>query len=270
MYAGAAMAAHTWQALEALAIEATGERIFLTTGLGATETAPFALFSTEPQAMPGNIGVPSKEIVLKLIPVDDGRYEARLKGPNVTPGYWREPELTAKAFDEEGFYKLGDALRFADADDPARGFFFAGRTAENFKMATATWVGVGPLRAALTDVLGGLARDVVIAGEDRHSLGALIVPFRPAMERLAGVLPDAELYAHPAVREAIAEKLRAYNAKVSGASLRIPAALVLEAPLDLDKGEVTDKGSVNQRAVLRHRADLVEAVYSDDPRVIRG
>lgn len=270
MYAGAALAAHTWEELERLSIKATGERIFLSTGLGSTETAPFALFSTEPQAAPGNVGIPSKNLILKLIPLGDDRFEARVKGPNVTPGYWRTPELTAQAFDEEGYYALGDALRFADPNDPSRGFFFAGRTAENFKMSTATWVAVGPLRAALTDALGGLARDVVITGEGRDALGALIVPFKPALERIAGALPDAQLYADAKVRAEIATRLKAYNSKVSGASLRVPRALVLEAPLDLDKGEVTDKGSVNQRAVLRHRAELVEALYSDDPRVIKG
>ncbi|MEO8531340.1 MAG: feruloyl-CoA synthase, partial [Deltaproteobacteria bacterium] len=272
MYAGAALAAHTWDELERLAIKATGERIFLSTGLGSTETAPFALFSTEPQAMPGNVGIPSKDMILKLVPVDDDRFEARIKGPNVTPGYWRAPELTAQAFDDEGFYSLGDALRFADPNDASRGFFFAGRTAENFKMSTATWVAVGPLRAALTDALGGLARDVVIAGEGRDTLGAFIVPFKPALERVAGgAAPnDAALFANETVRAEITTRLKAYNTRVSGASLRVPRVMLLETPLDLDKGEVTDKGSVNQRAVLRHRADLVEALYADDPRVIRG
>ena len=269
MYAGAALAGHTWRDLERLAVEATGEYVLLTTGLGATETAPFALFSTEPQATPGNVGIPAKEIMLKLVPFED-RFEARIKGPNVTPGYWRNAEMTAQAFDEEGFYRLGDALRFAEPGDAAKGFFFAGRTAENFKMATATWVAVGPLRAALIDALGGLARDVVITGEGRDVLGALLVPFRPALEKIAGALPDGELFAHPDLRREISARLSGYNKRVSGASLKVPLALVLEAPLDLDKGEVTDKGSVNQRAVLRHRADLVEALYADDPRVIRG
>jgi feruloyl-CoA synthase len=269
MYAGAALAAHTWRDLERLAVEATGEYVLLTTGLGATETAPFALFSTQAQASPGNVGIPAKGIVLKLVPFED-RYEARLKGPNVTPGYWRNSEMTAQAFDEEGFYRLGDALRFADPADAGKGFFFAGRTAENFKMATATWVAVGPLRAALIDALGGLARDVVITGEGRDALGALLVPFRPALEKIAGVLPDRELFADVRVRDEISARLSAYNKRVSGASLKVPLALVLEAPLDLDKGEVTDKGSVNQRAVLRHRADLVDVLYGDDPRVIRG
>ena len=270
MYAGAAMAGHTWDELERLAVETTGERVFMSTGLGSTETAPFALFSTDPQDVPGNIGVPAKGITLKLVPNDD-KLEARLKGPNITPGYWRNPEMTAEAFDDEGYYCLGDALRFADPADPAKGFYFDGRTAENFKLATGTWVGVGPLRAKLTDALGGVARDVVITGEGRERLGALLVPFRPAMERLVEggeAMSDADLYAHPAIRQNIAENLAKYSKTAPGSSTAVKRAMVLVAPLDLDKGEVTDKGSVNQRAVLRHRADLVETLFTDDPRVI--
>ncbi|WP_298500733.1 feruloyl-CoA synthase [uncultured Maritimibacter sp.] len=270
-YAGAAMGQHTWDELKEASVRATGEEILLATGLGATETAPFALFQTEPQANPGNIGVPAKGIVLKLVPTE-GKMEARVKGPNVTPGYWRDDKLTAEAFDDEGFYKLGDALRFAVPGDPAKGFFFDGRVAENFKLGTGTWVSVGALRAKLTDALGGLARDVVLVGEGHDSLGALLVPFRPAMERVVpggDGMSDAELYAHPALRQAISEKLAAYNSHATGSSMRILAVMILETPLDMDKGEVTDKGSVNQRAVLRERPDLAQALYTDDARVIR-
>lgn len=270
-YAGAAMASHTWRALEELAVQATGQRVMLATGLGATETAPFALFNTDPTAAPGCIGVPAKEITLKLVPVED-KWEARVKGPNVTPGYWRNQKLTREAFDDEGFYCLGDALRFADPADPGKGFFFDGRVAENFKLNTGTWVAVGPLRAKLTDALGGLVRDAVIVGEGEGSLGALLVPFRPAIEALVGdaSLSDAELYAHPALRAVIAERLKAYNATATGSSLRVPRVMMLVEPLNLDRGEVTDKGSVNQRAVRNHRGDLVAAIYAGDPRVIGG
>ncbi|MBV7410943.1 feruloyl-CoA synthase [Maritimibacter sp. DP1N21-5] len=270
-YAGAAMGQHTWDELKEASVRATGEEILLATGLGATETAPFALFQTEPQANPGNIGVPAKGIVLKLVP-NEGKLEARVKGPNVTPGYWRDDKLTEEAFDEEGFYKLGDALRFAVPGDPSKGFFFDGRVAENFKLGTGTWVSVGALRAKLTDALGGIARDVVLAGEGHDSLGALLVPFRPAMERIVPGghdMSDADLFAHPALRKAISERLAGYNAHATGSSMRIPAVMFLEEPLDMDKGEVTDKGSVNQRAVLRERPELVEALFTDDARVIR-
>ena len=270
-YAGAAMASHTWRALEELAVQATGQRVMLATGLGATETAPFALFNTDPTAAPGCIGVPAKEITLKLVPVED-KWEARIKGPNVTPGYWRNEKLTREAFDDEGFYCLGDALRFADPADPGKGFFFDGRVAENFKLNTGTWVAVGPLRAKLTDALGGLVRDAVIVGEGEGSLGALLVPFRPAIEALVGEasLTDADLYAHPVLRDTIAARLKAYNATATGSSLRVPRVMMLVEPLNLDRGEVTDKGSVNQRAVRNHRGDLVAAIYAGDPRVIGG
>ena len=272
MYAGAGMSEPVWNGLHDLAAEVAGEHVLLCTGLGATETAPFALMCTEPQDRPGNVGLPSRGLILKLVPVEEGRWDARLKGPSITPGYWRDPSLTAEAFDEEGFYRLGDALSFADPDDPARGFFFEGRTAENFKMATGTWVAVGPLRTALTDALGGLARDAVIAGAERMELGAFLLPFRPAMERLvpegAG-MTDADLYAHPVLRTEIARRLAAYNARNPSASRRVPRAMILADPLDLGAGEVTDKGSVNQRAVLRQRAGLVDVLFSeDDPRVI--
>lgn len=270
MYAGAAMAEHTWAALDRLAVEVTGYRVFMATGLGATETAPFALFNTRQSDVPGNVGVPSKGLELKLVPVD-GKWDARLKGPSVTPGYWRNEELTRAAYDEEGFYKFGDALRFAVPGDPREGFFFDGRTAENFKMSTGTWVAVGALRAKLIGALGGVARDVVIVGEGRDELGALIVPFRPALERLvpdtAGV-PDAELVARDEVKAAVSEMLAKSNAGSGGSSTRVTRVMFLTDPLDLDRGEITDKGSVNQRAVLRHRAHLADALYSEDPRVI--
>ena len=238
----------------------------------ATETAPFSLFNTDPAAAPGNIGVPAREILLKLVPVE-GKWEARIKGPNVTPGYWRNPGLTAEAFDDEGFYCFGDALRFADPDDPGKGFFFDGRVAENFKMSTGTWVAVGALRAKLTDALGGLARDAVIVGEQADELGALLVPFRPAIEKLVPGgedMADDDLYRHPVLREALAARLGAYNARATGASLRVPRVMVMTDPLSIELGEVTDKGSVNQRAVRTHRRDLVDSLYGGDKRVILG
>lgn len=269
-YAGAAMAEHTWAELDRLAVQVTGARVFLSTGLGATETAPFALFCAEPQDRPGNIGIPAKGLTLKLVPID-GRWEARLKGPSITPGYWRNPALTAAAFDDEGFYSLGDALRFAVPGEPARGFFFDGRTAENFKMSTGTWVAVGPLRAKVIDALGGLALDAVIAGEGRGDLGALLVPFRPAIENVVpggADLTDADLLAHPALAQHVASLLARHNAGAGGASMRIARAAFLTRPLSLAAGEVTDKGSVNQRAVLRLRADAVAALFQGGAGVI--
>jgi feruloyl-CoA synthase len=271
MYAGAGLAQHTWDALERLAVQTTGERVLLVTGLGSTETAPFSMMCTVDQRIAGNLGVPARGVELKLVPVD-GKLEARVKGPNVTPGYWRDPKLTAEAFDDEGFYKLGDALRFADPGDPAKGFYFDGRTAENFKLNTGTWVSAGVVRARLIDHLGGLARDAVICGLDREFIGALVVPDMAACRALAKDLPaDAPpeaILASPAVRLAFAEKLTDLARKSTGSSTLVKRMLLLHETLSIDRGEVTDKGSLNQRAVLRNRADLVDEVYRGSPRVI--
>ncbi len=271
MYAGAGMAINTWDRLQALSVAAIGQRVLLATGLGSTETAPFAIFCTEPQNAPGNCGVPAPGVTMKLVP-DGDKMEVRFKGPNVTPGYWRDPELSAQAFDDEGFYRMGDAMRFAVPGDAARGFLFDGRTAENFKLRTGTWVAVGALRTALIDALGGLIRDAVIAGEDQAELGALLVPFRPAVEALVdggADMDDATLYTHPELISRLSDMLQTLAAKATGSASRVMRALVLDTPLSFDAGEVTDKGSVNQRAVLRHRPEMVETLYSENDAVIR-
>ncbi|OWV40016.1 feruloyl-CoA synthase [Mameliella alba] len=270
LYAGAGMATHTWEALKTLSEQTVGARTLLSTGLGATETAPFALTCVEEQDLPGNVGVPAKGVTIKLVPTG-GKLELRIKGPLVTPGYWRAPELTAQAFDEEGFYKLGDAVRFAVPGDAAQGFFFDGRIAENFKLNTGTWVAVGALRAKLVDALGGLARDAVITGEGQDELGALLVPSRAGAEALVpdgAALDDAALWSRPEVRTALQERLARLAQEATGSSMRIARAIVMIDPLDLNAGEVTDKGSVNQRAVLNNRGDLVRRLYAGDPEVI--
>jgi len=167
------MPQHLWQALDEVALGACGERILILSGLGATETGPSALAAGKGMSGGGNIGLPMRGAELKLIPADD-RYEVRVRGPGVTPGYWREPELSAKAFDEEGYFKLGDALKFADPSDANKGLLFDGRITENFKLATGTWVAVGPLREAFIDHFAPYVKDVVIAGLDRDEVGALI------------------------------------------------------------------------------------------------
>ena len=271
MYAGAGMAINTWERLQALSVASIGQRVLLATGLGSTETAPFAIFCTEPQSAPGNCGVPAPGVTMKLVP-DGDKMEVRFKGPNVTPGYWRDPKLSAQAFDEEGFYRMGDAMRFAVPGDAARGFVFDGRTAENFKLRTGTWVAVGALRTSLINALGGLIREAVIAGEDREELGALLVPFHPAVEALVeggSNMDDATLYQHPVLIARLTEMLQSHAAKATGSASRIMRALVLDTPLSFDAGEVTDKGSVNQRAVLRHRPEMVEQLFSDNDAVIR-
>jgi feruloyl-CoA synthase len=271
MYAGAGMARHTWERLLALSEQTLGALILLATGLGSTETAPFALFCTDEQSIPGNVGIPAQGVTLKLVP-NGGKLEARLKGPHITPGYWRDPATTAAAFDDEGFYRLGDALRFAVPGKPSRGFFFDGRIAENFKLRTGTWVTVGALRARLVDALGGLVRDAAITGEDRDELGAILVPFLPAARALVpdeATLDDRAILAHPAVRARLRDLLACHAEAATGSATRISRAILLDEPPSLDAGEITDKGSINQRAMLRHRAPMIDALYRDeDPRVI--
>ena len=273
MYAGAGMAQHTWDALEAHALETLGHRVRLVSGLGSTETGPFAIAGTDPQPQSGNIGIPAREVTLKLVPTG-GRLEARLKSPSITPGYWRRPELTAEAFDDEGFYRLGDALRFAEAGKAEKGFLFDGRVAENFKLCTGTWVAVGPLRAALVDHFGALIRDAVIAGEGQDEIGALGLADPAECRRLLGPaadgLGDAELLAHPELRRELAARLSAFAAEATGSATRVVRLVMIDAAPSIDRGEVTDKGSLNQRAVLANRKPLVAALYDDaDPRLIR-
>jgi feruloyl-CoA synthase len=271
MYAGAGLAQHTWSDLERLAIQATGERVLLVTGLGSTETAPFSMMCTVDQRIAGNIGVPARGITLKLVPAD-GKFEARLKGPNITPGYWRDEKLTAQAFDEEGFYKLGDALRFADPADVSKGFFFDGRVSENFKLTSGTWVSVGALRARFIDHFGGLVRDVAIAGLDRDYIAALVLPDLAACRTIAKGLPaDAparEVLADERVRAAFAEKLRQLAKTNTGSSTLVKRIILMHEPLSIDKGEITDKGSLNQRGVLANHVALVDELYRGSPRVI--
>ena len=267
-YAGAALAQHVLDGFQELAVKTTGERILFMSSLGSTETAPAALSCNWQSERAGNIGLPLPGVTLKLIP-REGKIEARLKGDNIMPGYWRTPELTAEAFDEEGFYKIGDALKFADPADPAKGMLFDGRLAEDFKLATGTWVSVGPLRAAFIAHCAPLVRDVVLAGAERDEVTALIFPDIDACRGLATDLaadtPAAHLLGDPRVRAAFARKLGGFTPASTGTSGRIVRAILLAEPASLDIGEMTDKGSINQRAVLAHRAALVEALYADPP-----
>lgn len=267
-YAGASLSQHVMQGLQELAIAATGERIIFLSSLGSTETAPLALACTWECERAGNIGLPAPGVELKLVPSGD-KFEARLKGANITPGYWRAPRLTAEAFDEEGFYKIGDALKFADASDPAKGLLFDGRLAEDFKLATGTWVSVGPLRAEIIAHCAPLVRDAVLAGAERDGVTVLIFPDLDACRRLAPDLPAASAAAHllsdARVRAQFARLIEALADPQRGTSRRIARAVLLTEPASLDIGEMTDKGSINQRAVLAHRAALVEELYADPP-----
>jgi len=269
-YAGAGLAQHTWDALERLAVRTIGQKVVIGTGLGATETAPAALMCTWPQTRAGNIGLPCPGVELKLVPMD-GKYDARVRGPSVTPGYWKAPDLTAGAFDEEGFYRFGDALRFAEPGNPAAGFMFDGRTAENFKLDTGTWVNAGALRTGFIDHFGAAVRDVAIAGADRPYLSALVFPDPGELRRLSGLGAEADadaLFGHPAVRGFFAERLLSLAGTGTGSSTLIRRILLLDPPPTLASGEMTDKGSVNQRVVLRNRAAAVEELYAASARTI--
>ena len=214
------------------------------------------------------MGLPAPGIELKLVPVQ-GKLEARLRGPNITPGYWRQPELTAKAFDEEGFYKLGDALKFEDPNDPRKGLLFDGRLTEDFKLSTGTWVSVGPLRTQIINRFQPYMRDVVLAGENENEVTALGIPDLPAIRalhpELAKDLSDAEVLNAGAVRAEVKERLGAFMRESTGSSNRLTRVLLMDEPPSMDAGEMTDKGSINQRAVLSRRAELVKELYANPP-----
>lgn len=266
-YAGAGLSQPVWDAYRELAFETCGERIIMATGLGSTETSPMAIQTTWETDRAGTIGIPVPGVELKIVP-SDGKLEARVRGPNVTPGYWRQDELTRKVFDEEGFYSFGDAVRLIDPDDINKGLVFDGRLSEDFKLANGTWVSVGPLRAKIIAQFSPFVRDAVIAGLDRDYLSALIFPDVKACHSLCPELPpDAvpEILANPAVRARIQHLLNNLAAESTGSSNRVVRAVLLHEPPSLDAGEITDKGSFNQRAVLDRRAALVEQLYLEDP-----
>ena len=217
------------------------------------------------------IGVPVPGVEAKLVPHGD-KLEVRVKGPNVTPGYWRQDELTRRAFDEEGFYSFGDCVRFIDPGDVNAGFAFDGRLAEDFKLSTGTWVNVGPLRAQVIAHFAPLVRDAVITGEGRHEIGMLAVPdvdaCRALCQDLSPAAGAAEVLRHPAVQSWMAERLSSFAASAAGSSKHVARAMLLEEPPSLDALEATDKGSINQRAMLKRRASLVEELYAGSPRVV--
>jgi feruloyl-CoA synthase len=266
-FSGAALSPFVWNSLDELAVQETGFRVPMLTGLGATETAPFFMSVRPATSRSGHVGLPVSGNDAKLIP-NNGKLEVRAKGPNVTPGYWRQPELTAAAFDEEGFYKFGDAIKPADASDFSAGFDFDGRIAEDFKLASGTWVSVGPLRARFIAACAPLLRDVVIAGINRDEVSALAILDSDGCRLINPTLPPddlAAMVADPSIRDAFRERMTRFLATSTGSSTRIARAILLDTPLSIDRGEVTDKGSINQRAVLDHRSGLIDELYSPTP-----
>ena len=265
-YAGANMSQHIWDAYEDLAIRTLGKRVFMGTALGMTEASPSAIFSSRTGMAPGQIGVPVPGLSVKLVPAGD-KIEARFKGANITPGYWRNPEATAEAFDEEGYYKTGDAVQLLNAADPNMGLVFDGRIAEDFKLSTGAWVSVGTLRKKIVKASSGLIRDAVIAGHDKSYLTAILIPDEGACRALIHSKEDdlAVIVRHEKLVQAIQDFLDQLGQKSTGSSTCVRRALIADFMLSIDKGEVTDKGSINQRGFLKNRKQLVDRLYKENP-----
>ncbi|MCZ6860331.1 MAG: feruloyl-CoA synthase [Alphaproteobacteria bacterium] len=265
IYAGAMLPPNLWAALEALSIEARGERIVMLSSWGSTETAPAASSVHWPIEKAGVIGVPLPGTEIKLAQ-SGTKMEMRVKGANVTPGYWRSPELSREAFDEEGFLRMGDAGKLEDPDDPKKGLVFDGRTAENFKLTSGTWVHAGELRLMAISAGAPVIQDAVLTGHDREELGLLVFPNPDGCRSLVGESDDAglpELVKREEVRAALKKGLAKYNEANPASSRRIARALILTALPNIDANEITDKGYINQRAVLENRADMVAKIYAD-------
>ena len=266
-YAAAALPQPLWEKLEDLSITATGRRVVMLSAWGSTETAPSATQVHFLIERAGVIGLPGAGTEIKLAPVD-GKLELRVRGPNVTPGYWQRPELHSEAFDEEGFLKTGDAGKLADPDDPSQGILFDGRLAENFKLTSGTWVHVGELRLEILAAGAPLVQDVVVTGHDRQEVGLLVFLNPSVCRSLCGAAEDSplpELIRRPEIRSRLTACLEAHNAANRANSRRIAGALLLIEPPSIQAGEITDKGYVNQRAVLERRATFVEQLYCGEP-----
>lgn len=259
-YAGAALSLPVWQGLMQAAVRCCGERIPMVTGLGSTETGPFAVNAVRDADRPGEIGVPTPGLELKLAPVGE-KLEVRLRGPAITQGYWQRPDLTQAAFDDEGFYRMGDAAYLKDPQDPSAGLLFDGRIGEDFKLATGVWVNVARLRARVLAATAPLAQDAIVVGTDRNEVGVLLIPDPAAcgafvMQSDAG---DASIAAW------LIDKLQAMGG--GGSSEKVARIGVLRRPLSLDGGEITDKGSLNARKIIESRATLIESMYRNAPLV---
>ncbi|MFY0611840.1 MAG: feruloyl-CoA synthase [Hyphomicrobiaceae bacterium] len=269
-YSGAALPHDLWTRLERLSIAARGEIVPITSAWGATETAPAATSAHFPIEQPGNIGLPIPGTEVKFVP-DGDKLEMRLRGPQVTPGYYRQENLNVAAFDAEGFYRIGDAGKLADPERPEKGIVFDGRVAEDFKLLSGVWVSAGQVRMAAIDATAPLIQDAVVAGHDRDEIGLLVFLNPVACAQSVG-LPSAttmpELILDVDVRASIRERISDYNAAHTTSSQRIARVMLLADPPSIDANEITDKGYVNQRAVLERRADLVEVLFHDDPAVL--
>ena len=263
-YAGASLAQPIWNRLEDLAVETIGVKIPIITGLGCTESGPSAMFANWGGAFSGLLGVPVAGMDVKLVP-DGDKIEARYKAPNVTKGYWRNDEATKNAFDEDGYYKTGDAVKFLDENNPDKGLVFDGRIAEDFKLSTGTWVNVGVLKAKVISTGSPIIQDVVLAGLDKEYIGAILFLNADACRKLANLsveISNKETFLHKEVGDFINNWLTEFNKTSMGSSTVIKKYVISLEPPSIDLGEITDKGSLNQRVVLKHRVDLVNKMYS--------
>ena len=267
-YAAAALPQHLFDDINRLAEETLGYRVPLVSGWGSTETAPVCTDSHFAPDRSGVIGIPVPGVELKLLPSAD-KLEVRVRGPNVMPGYWKQPELSQAAFDEEGFYQIGDAIEFVDPARPEKGLLFDGRVGEDFKLVTGTWVHVGSLRMKGIEALLPIAQDIVVTGHDRDEIGFLVFPNVPELRKLAANLPpDApveELLRQPSTRAIVARGLARLKKEGGGSSGCAARAMLLAEPPSIDAGEITDKAYINQRLVLTRRADFVLRLHADQP-----
>ena len=263
-YAGAALAQPIWDSLYESQEREIGERIVMGTGLGMTESGPFGIFVTNPNVSAGDLGVPTPGLELKLVDMG-GKTEVRYRGPNITPGYWRNEDETKGAFDNEGFFCTGDAVKWIDETDLHLGLKFDGRIAEDFKLATGTFVSVGPLRGKIIAAGAPYIQDVVLTGINLKEVGVMVFP-TPSVRALSGLsanAPLADVLGSPPVLAYFQNVINTLAKTATGSANRIARMCLLSEPLTIDKGEITDKGSINQRSVLTHRADTVAALHED-------
>lgn len=263
-FAGAGMSQHIWDALEQLAYDTIGQRIMISTGLGMTEASPSCLFNVRYGSFPSMIGTPVAGLDVKLVPMED-KMEVRFRGANLTKGYWRNTEATANAFDEDGYYCTGDALKFVDPNDPNAGMIFDGRIAEDFKLDTGTWVSVGVIKSRLIAAGNGLIRDAVITGHNRSFLGAIVFVDLKTCQELTNKPEEYSMNAlthTPEVKTAVKQVLNKMASESTGSSTLIKSVVIADFDLSLDKGEITDKGSINQRKILNNHSSVVDRIYA--------
>lgn len=266
-YAGAALPQNLWDRLDALAVKHRGKRIPILSSLGSTETAPAGIMCHWPARDFGGVGLPIPGCEIKLVP-DGNKLEMRVRGANVSPGYYNRPDLSAQAFDEEGFFMIGDAVAFLDPDEPERGLRFDGRVSENFKLMSGTWVQASDIRLSAIAAAEPAIQDAVVTGHDREEIGLLVFPNPEGCRKICNApgVELSELVTRPELHAHVANALSAFNAANPGTSRQIRRVLLMSELPSVDGNEITDKGYINQRATLERRAAEVSRLYSDQPQ----